>query len=294
MRAVAVRHRGFTLIELLVVIAIIAVLVAILLPAVQQAREAARTAQCRNNAKQIGIGLHNYHEAHGSFPPAMFNSGGSLGANAFVLILPYVDQVGLYNQYNFLESYASAANNLVTKNKIPAFVCPSMVIPREVPSGICAEVGGSASSFLFNEGTASYQNPSQGMFPMGSYVGNNPIRIGDVKDGTSNTIAFGETSYNFKNYTWASCSGNPALTGTAKWGYARWGLGYPGGTLGNSSRRINDFALSGVPTGYSSPHTGGAVFGMGDGSVHFLSENVDAGLLNALSTRAGSELISGF
>lgn len=285
-----VRRRGFTLIELLVVIAIIAVLVSILLPAVQQAREAARTAQCRNNAKQISIGLHNYHEAHGSFPPAMFGSSPSLGATAYILLLPYVDQTALYNRYNFDAYYGDAANNLVTKNRVGTFVCPSMVVPREVPHVGCAEIGGAASSYLFNEGTASYQNPSLGMFPMGSYAGNNPVRIGDVKDGTSGTIAFGETSYNFKNYVWGTCTGSPATTGTPKWGYARWGLGYPGGTLGNSSRRINDFTLSGTPTGYSSMHTGGAVFSMADGSVHFLSENIDATLLNSLSTRAGGEI----
>lgn len=284
------RHRaGFTLIELLVVIAIIAVLVAILLPAVQQAREAARSAQCRNNAKQISVALHNYHEAHSTFPPGQFGSTSSLGATTYLLVLPYLDQIGLYNQYDFSKYYGDASNNLVTKNKVPAFVCPSMVVPREVPHAVCQEVGGAACSFLFNEGTASYQAPSLGMFPMCSQSGNAPVRIGDVKDGTTATIAFGETCYNFKYYTWASCPGDSALTGTTKWGYARWGLGYPGGSLGNSTRRINDFTLSGVPHGYSSQHVGGAVFSMADGSVHFFSENIDATILNALSTRAGNE-----
>ncbi|NOX55774.1 MAG: DUF1559 domain-containing protein, partial [Planctomycetes bacterium] len=102
-------RRGFTLIELLVVIAIIAILIALLLPAVQQAREAARRTQCRNNLKQIGLALHNYHDVYGVFPPALINSGRQgdrntngpvLNATAWIMLLPYVDQAPLYEQYN--------------------------------------------------------------------------------------------------------------------------------------------------------------------------------------------------
>src|SRR5229473_2794748 len=114
--AAARRRIGFTLIELLVVIAIIAVLVALLLPAVQQAREAARRSQCKNNLKQIGIALHNYHDTMNVFPPALISSGRCspttnavecalyrpvLNTTGFVLLLPYLDQGPMYNAYNF-------------------------------------------------------------------------------------------------------------------------------------------------------------------------------------------------
>src|SRR5512138_2911325 len=94
--------RGFTLIELLVVIAIIGVLVSLLLPAVQQAREAARRSQCKNNLKQVGLALHNYHDSFNQFPPASIAPGHS--ANAWVFILPYADQAPVYNKLVFTSS----------------------------------------------------------------------------------------------------------------------------------------------------------------------------------------------
>ncbi len=93
------RQRGFTLIELLVVIAIIAILIALLLPAVQQAREAARRTQCKNNLKQIGLSLHNYHDVYNSFPNGTVStSAGNWGISWWARVLPYVDQAPLYNQ----------------------------------------------------------------------------------------------------------------------------------------------------------------------------------------------------
>ena len=126
-------RRGFTLIELLVVIAIIAVLVAILLPAIQQAREAARRSQCANNLKQFGIALHNYHEAHGMFPlginPSVYDSGATYawrGFSAHTMLLPYMDQAGIYNQLNFNLLYDAAPNNsAIVRKRIASFICPS-------------------------------------------------------------------------------------------------------------------------------------------------------------------------
>ena len=140
-------RRGFTLIELLVVIAIIAILIALLLPAVQQAREAARRTQCKNNLKQIGLALHNYHDTHNQFPASCVNPGSYL-ANAggfvpagmirnhtgYLFLLPMLEQSNLYNQINFSLPTGKADWNgvggggeqaVLAKVKIPAFECPS-------------------------------------------------------------------------------------------------------------------------------------------------------------------------
>ena len=138
------RHRGFTLIELLVVIAIIAILIALLLPAVQQAREAARRTQCKNNMKQIGLALHNYHDTHGSFPMAFsqwswnglsFPVDQAPTFNYHVYILPFIDQAPLYNQLNFSVSSRVAPNAQFAGLIIPAFQCPSDPIAGITRSG---------------------------------------------------------------------------------------------------------------------------------------------------------------
>jgi prepilin-type N-terminal cleavage/methylation domain-containing protein/prepilin-type processing-associated H-X9-DG protein len=147
-------RKAFTLIELLVVIAIIAVLIALLLPAVQQAREAARRTQCRNQLKQLALGLHNYHDVHGRFPPGVINSGAhtgvemdnnsysfNLGHSGWLQVLPYIDQAPLFNMVDFNQATAfnernglpilgDPMNNLpVTSTILPIFLCPSDPMP---------------------------------------------------------------------------------------------------------------------------------------------------------------------
>ncbi len=163
------RKRGFTLIELLVVIAIIAVLIALLLPAVQQAREAARRTQCKNNLKQMGLGLHNYHDVFNRFPlPGLFNVapgfgngiGGTLTSNVWSLaILPYLDQAPLYNLYDFNHSCWEPANATAVSAKLTAYVCPSA--PRS--GGVSytlppAALGGAVTAplVLTNAGACDY------------------------------------------------------------------------------------------------------------------------------------------
>ncbi len=195
------KRRGFTLIELLVVIAIIAVLIALLLPAVQAAREAARRAQCVNNLKQLGLALHNYHQAIGSFPMGMSaNANGGPGTSgpdkngwdgwsAQSMMLPYLEQTAIYNAINFSLAVRTGAgggspyvdNSTASTAKIASFLCPSD--GRAGQSNINSYYGSMGTT------TAVYSDTSTGIFPFRyrSYS------IADVSDGTSNTIAFAES-----------------------------------------------------------------------------------------------------
>ena len=133
------RSRGFTLIELLVVIAIIAVLIALLLPAVQQAREAARRTQCKNNMKQMGLALFNYESSHSVFPPARIDLSGPPGPALYqtswtTLCLPYLDQTPLYGLYNFNLTWDDPLNVPATSAKLAVFICPSAASGRTIPA----------------------------------------------------------------------------------------------------------------------------------------------------------------
>ncbi|MDA0836048.1 MAG: DUF1559 domain-containing protein, partial [Planctomycetota bacterium] len=203
--------------------------------------------------------------------------------------------------HNFNEHYASVYNSDVLNQRVSAYLCPSMLIPRNVPEINCNISGrpevGAPSSYLLNEGTGSYQFPNTGMFPLvlpSNGFPNACTRFRDITDGTSNTLAAGETTWNFKNYRWgaSACPGSPSHNGTPRWGTARWGIGYPNSGVGNTGSVMNNF--SGSPAGYSSLHEGGIHILMADGATRFISENIDFGVYNSLSTKAGQEVIGEF
>lgn len=188
-------HRGFTLIELLVVIAIIAVLIALLLPAVQQAREAARRTQCKNNLKQMGLGLHNYESTNRFFPSAGKGLVMAISppptvyfpASTFSLILPYIDQAPVYSQMFFGSHYTDNAATIVAgKTKITAFLCPSNGVtgPDTAGFGLVDYM-----PVAFTTLPTPTQNPGP---KKGGALGlfGNPISY--ITDGTTNTVAIFE------------------------------------------------------------------------------------------------------
>jgi len=201
------RHapRGFTLIELLVVIAIIAILISLLLPAVQQAREAARRTQCKNNLKQLGLALHNYHDIHNVFPsgytargvvssdPAAVETGPGFAWGT--MLLPMMDQGNLYESLDFSLDAVDPANLAAADYVLEMFLCPTDPAPRKftLPSG--TELPASNYVGIFGYGNVSMA-PGTGT---GIFYRNSSTRFRDVTDGTSNTICIGERMHEHDN-----------------------------------------------------------------------------------------------
>ncbi len=321
------RPSGFTLIELLVVIAIIAVLIALLLPAVQQAREAARRTQCKNNLKQIGLAIHNYHDTFIKFPGNGMQTG--WGHNWIVSILPYADQAPLYNNWQFNGADSgwhgdgpvggpNAAN--YDGKQIPWMICPSNPIPTfmsRFPTGPCLP----APSYFGVQGAAPLGNyqpavntdwvQAVGDWGITSRAGlilnNTCATMRDCTDGLSNTIIVGEES-NFTQNAAGTTKGD-ARPG-ATWGWAMgchstWGpwVGGGGVTTIRYAPNSRSLGLEGVihttehqrsNTPLNSAHVGGVHVLLGDGTVRFISENINMPTLTYLSVAADSQVVGEF
>lgn len=297
-------RRGFTLIELLVVIAIIALLVALLLPAVQQAREAARRSSCANNLKQIGLAMHNYHDTHRVFPPGtILCTSGCVGGDPgedegwgwSAMMLPYLDQANLYQSlgvgtrrlYDLLK-----AQPALVQTPLTVFRCPSdpggetlkgtpgnrhmngNAIPRSGSSIPSSYFYAGTSNYVGNRGFWDEESKSDGVFFRNSDLG-----VRDITDGTSNTIAIGERSFDCNAASWVG-SRNPE--GSDMWGpyhaLARVTAGINSQATEANSSDHHPNGASGTKKlcaeGFSSPHPGGAHFLMCDGATRFISENI--------------------
>ncbi len=311
------RKRGFTLIELLVVIAIIAILVALLLPAVQQAREAARRTSCKNNLKNIGLALHNYHDTVGTFPFGFDERETHWSA----MILPQIEQAPLYNSLIWQESGPGnwnadgSPNETAAGTIINVFRCPSMAvsehidnsgIPTRVPVSYRAVSGSNAVSDDLS--TVPSGHPAVALELQtglnGMFYGCSSTRIRDIVDGTSSTFMIGE-SYTQPDYVkdgqgmdyWQF--GSPQTGGWDCRPGDRGGSEYSealGSAYWNINTRLRDPSVHGVimELTFGSYHTGGAQFAMADGAVRFVSENIDLELLRALGSINGGEVISEF
>ncbi|MCA9006820.1 MAG: DUF1559 domain-containing protein [Planctomycetaceae bacterium] len=267
------RRRAFTLIELLVVIAIIAILIALLLPAVQQAREAARRSSCKNNFKQIGLALHNYHDTHRVFPPGYCRAGTDIYNNFIgwgTFILPFLDQANLYNQIQskggfnnkWYDSTFSTIGTIEAKTVLPAYICPS-----DPMGGTNSDISGYGKSNYLMVGS---KYPASA--PVIAFGRNSDIRIRDLTDGVSNTMLGGERTTQGSNIggIWIGATG--ASSGYKIHGAPQF-LAESDPSLYLKSTQIN--GTTNAQYGFSSAHVGGAHFLLGDGRVQFLSENID-------------------
>ncbi len=191
-RASVLRRRGFTLIELLVVIAIIGVLIALLLPAVQQAREASRRTQCKNNLKQIGLALHNYMEAVLMFPPVSVLPAGRTSEpwSAQARLLPYIEQSNLHNLIDWTVSSEFTSNPVVCKTRVPIYLCPSEQNDRARTTATLTHY---PLNYTFCEGTWFIFDPATGAGGDGAFSPNRGMKPSDFMDGLAYTLAASET-----------------------------------------------------------------------------------------------------
>jgi prepilin-type N-terminal cleavage/methylation domain-containing protein/prepilin-type processing-associated H-X9-DG protein len=318
-------RRAFTLIELLVVIAIIAVLIGLLLPAVQKVREAANRAKCQNNLKQLGLAMHNYHDANGKLPPQVANNANKCCNGTWQMaILPTVEMGNLWNAFvNWGgtvaggPTYQQNENLLVTSVRLPTFTCPSD-IPNAAKSGTYNGVKYCITqhNYLVNVGNIDYAQGKDGALPdqptglkfLGApFSRTGQFRLQDIADGTSTTLMAAEINQgqdqDFRGLTWWGEGSGFTVYRTPNSpdpDYIANGSGAPGcvptsqNSLNADCRAFpspnpnwNQFAAR-------SRHSGGVNAVMSDGSVRFYTNGITWAVWQALGTMLGGEAVGEF
>lgn len=317
------RRAGFTLVELLVVVAIIGILIALLLPAVQMAREAARRAQCSNKIKQLALALHNYHSAHGAFPPGYISNKSTTaagwcssdsacknhGAPWTVLILPAIEETARYEEFDFKKTFTSTShcpadgsytsrNNKAWEKPLEKYQCPSD--PNSASDINNINYLGVQGGGPYASADCSYA--SRVLFFNGLLYHNSKVKISHIEDGSSNVFLLGETKY-IPTYvhrpdkkTFGGWASGARLDGSGTNPYSLAAVVLQINSVPGSGGKPNTvvpdmyYEMSKV---FGSFHPGGCHFAMGDASVHYISENTDLTVLQQRAIRGDGRPLGG-
>ena len=295
-----IHRRGFTLVELLVVIAIIGILVSLLLPAVQAAREAARRASCKNNMRQIGMAIHNYHDTYNELVSSRAGN-----ANWAVLLLPFVEQESLKEMYRTDRPFNHTLNQPVTSHRMKVYQCPSTPGMDRFDN-----LGGGRRSAVADYAPVTFVNRTLGTMGLiasggdnqGAMRPNKGRSFSSVKDGLSNTVFIAEDAGRPVFYVTGNKRGPSNNTpGGGNLGVSGGRVRGAGWTDSSNSIPLHGFSWDGLSAPGPCPfnctnnneaysfHAGGILTVMGDASVQFLNETMTIRTYAALCTAAGQE-----